>query len=300
MMNIEFVDFDTFTALGLRPTNVYGSEGFMHLNAPRAERLVCAVADGRMGIVMGERDGLLRAPWSAPYMALSVADGVSTEELKEFGSLLRDKLGSDAKVRLVTPPKVYAQTEDAFVDGFARPGDTTIVDTSFHFNLNEEPKAARLRRRNLRDARNAGLTYEFTDCETCYNLIANHHASHGYTMAMTGQQVKDTSAVVPVDFMLIRKEDRPMAAAYCYRVRPDVIQIINSGDTPEGRQVHAMTFLLRALFDHYRSALVEDEGLTKATLDFGPTSVEGIQNEGLAAYKTSFGAIMTPKRTLFT
>lgn len=299
-MKLEFKTLDEFIALGLRPTNVYGSEGFMRLNADRADRLVCAVGDGRIGIVMGERDGLLRAPWSAPFMALSVAAGIERSDIQQFGTLLRTGLSPDVRVRIVTPPKAYSDVEDAFFDGFARPSDNIITDTSFHFDLASELRLSKLRRRNLRDSIKASLKLERTDCEECYNLIAHHHATHGYTMAMSCRQVAETSEVLPVDFWAIRQDNRSIAAVYCYKVRPDVVQIINLGDTEYGRQVHAMTFLTQALFDHYRATLVEAEGIADAILDFGPTSVEGIQNEGLAAYKTSFGAIMTPKRTLLT
>ena len=116
-------------------------------------------------------------------------------------------------------------------------------------------------------------------------------------MAMSEEMVNNTAQIVPIDFWIIRQKEIELAAAYCYKVRNDVIQLINSGDTEKGRKLGSLTFLASSLINFYQNHFFEN-GFSKAILDYGPTSVGGIQNEGLASFKTSFGCVMTPKITL--
>ena len=314
-MDIHFKSLDEFLRLGLTPSNAFGMPDFLLLNAHKAEEIVCAVSEGaEVGMAFGVKGGALLAPWSAPYLSVfshEKMDEYTEAERKrkyvEFGESLREKLtGKDFK--LVFPPDIYNASERAVMDGFMRKEQNeAVVDTSFYIELKDsagEDGWNKSARRALRKGRNACLEAYITDKpEECYELIARHHKDLGYNMAMTCRQVLDTSAVIPVDFWIVAavKADGakvPVAAMYCYRVRPDIVQVIASGDTPEGRVTGAPIFMERAIIDYYRMLLVDREKHRGAILDHGPTSVGGVQNEGLAAFKSSFGCKVTPKTTI--
>ena len=304
-MKIEFLSLEDYCRVGLRPTTVFGSDAFLRLNQPRAESVVCAVADNRIGIAFGLKNDTLCSPWSAPYMALSVTSDISLQEVMSFGTLLRNELSETDGYKLVTPPTVYGDLESAFFEGFRRPTDIVITDTSFHVDLKEAigtEKWNRNSRRNLKRAVDAGLQLVRADSpDTCYRLIAAHHHLHNYEMAMTEQAVIETAGIVPADFwMVVNGDGEACAGAYCFKVRDDIVQVINSGDTETGREDGAMTFMAYALISHYRHQLLEEENQTNAILDYGPTSVQGVQNEGLFRFKTGFGGIVTPKFTLIS
>ena len=300
-MQIDFLTLEEYTALGLEPSNAFGSTDFLRLNRDKCQRVIAAVGDGRVGIVFGENDGVLCAPWSAPYLSLQSVNDCSVGEIREFGYNLRESLGN-RKTRLIFPPKIYNGPEKNLLEGVLRHDDIVLADTSFYIPLAEsegEKGWNKSARRNLKRGQEAGLKAERSDdFRECYNLIANHHASLGYNMAMTAEAVYDTSRIIPIDFWIVRLEGHAVAAMYCYRVRRDIVQVISSGDTPRGREVGAAMFMERSIIDHYRSELVEKKGIKDAILDHGPTSVNAIQNEGLAAFKKSFGCLMTPKYTI--
>lgn len=300
-MTIRLIGLEEYVSLGLTPSSVFGKESFMRLNSGRADAIVCAVADNRIGIVFGQRGDTLCAPWSAPYMSVDTKPGHTHEDIAHFGDMLREEL-KDRKIRIITPPLSYKGVEIPFFEGFRREGDNIITDSSFHVPLREATGTTgwnRNSRRNLERATRAQLTLQRAhNPEDCYNLIADHHNSHLYHMAMTRSAVMDTAQILPADFWMVCENGVAVAAAYCFRVRHDIVQVINSGDTERGRQLGAMTFMAHALISTYRQQLVVEEGIDDAILDYGPTSVDGVQNEGLFRFKTGFGAYMTPKYTL--
>ena len=301
-----WLTLDKYNELQLKPTNVFGKAQVLCLNAHKVHgRVKCIVSpDGNLGIAFGQdEDGRLLAPWSAPYLAMHNAqctmhNAQCTMHNEEFGAYVRRFIG-DKPFRLVFPPEIPGHTpEAAFMKGFVCPGDHIITDTSFYIVLKDsagESTWNKSARRNLRRALSADLSFERSDADTCYNLIAAHHQALGYRMAMTLDEVKATARIIRVDFWIVRNNEQVLAAMYCYRVRHDTVQVISSGDTLQGRSVGASMFMERSIIDHYRTTLVEKEGITEAILDHGPTSVHGVQNTGLADFKSSFGCIMVPK-----
>ena len=300
-MTIERIPLDQYETLGLQPTNVFGSEGFLELNRLRADEIFLLVADRRLAVVCGLKDGILCMPWSAPYMTLLTDGNADEADFRLFGQEARKSLGEDRKFKITVPAPIYGDAEKHFAEGFLRQGDRTVADTSFHISLERavgEETWNRNQRRNLRRALEEGLALESAGIDECYYIIERHHLEHGYRMAMSRQAVHDTARILAAEFFIVRKDQLPVAAAFCYFVRPDIVQVINSGDTAEGRNYGAMTFLARSLIDRYRKLLVEDKGIKDAVLDYGPTSVDGIQNEGLVRFKTGIGCELTQKYTI--
>lgn len=302
-MEVHEVDFNQYCSLKLEPTNVFGTDAFLRLNSGRADCLKCYVnADGDLGIVFGQKEGVLCAPWSAPYMALSSSKKIDRADLREFGSCVRNEVGVETSFRLITPPACYGADEDAFAQGFRRENDREVKDTSLVLQLSDaigENDWSKNARRNLKRASGYGLrlvkTEEIADC---YKIIEEHHRRLGYRMAMTLNQIEDTAKILPVDFWVVRQDEKAVAAAYFYRVRPEVVQLINIGYSPEGKELRAATFLMRHIIDYYRDNIIETVGSANALLDYGPTSVDGVQNEGLLRFKRGLGFEVSWKTTL--
>lgn len=304
-MEIQVLQLEEYLSLGLRPSTVFGSGDFLRLNSHKAKKIMAFTdSEHRMGIVFGKVDGEYRSPWSAPYTSVDTSDNVSEYELRLFGEKIRSLFEKDAKIRLVIPPGVYNGPEKFFFDGFRKDNDLIIKDTSFHIPLavsEGELGWNKSARRNLKKGILSGLTLsKLTEASECYNLICNHHQSLGYNMAMTKELVEATAKIIPIDFWIVRQETEALAAMYCYRVRNDIVQVISSGDTPQGRKNGAAIFMERGIIDYYRHKLVHDEKINNPFIDHGPTSVLGIQNEGLAAFKKSFGCEIGDKITLIT
>ena len=301
-MRIELSDFENYLNLGLKPSNVFGSADFIRLNAHKADKVIAAVGDCSAGVVFGEINNGLSSPWSAPYLSVDTPSSFSENDIIEFGRDARNVLADYENIRVTTPPAVYRGPENPFFEGFRRDGDEVITDTSFYIPLIDaegEKSWNKSARRNLKRALSAGLRAIRSDnADECYNLICSHHHALGYNMAMTLEEVRDTAKIIPVDFWLVKYGETNLAAMYCYRVRHDIVQVISSGDTPGGRNVGAAIFMERAIIDYYRNLFINELHIADAFIDHGPTSVMGVQNEGLAAFKTSFGCLMSPKLTL--
>lgn len=304
-MPIQKVTLDQYADLRLIPTNVFGRIEFLKLNRHKADDGVEAYSDGRVGVVFGCREGRLHLHWSAPYMSLGVADEtVTDDEIAAFGQNLREMLGN-MSVRIITPPAVYNGPESKFADAFQRPGDTMTENPTYYVrleNAGDETKWARDARRNLRLALRHELKLELaTDVIECYGLIARHHQDKRYPLALTPSEIALTAEILPVDFWTVKKAENSVAAAVCYHVTSDIVQIINVGDTLAGRDMHAVTFLLKALIDHYRQKMVAAEGHRDALLDYGPSNFsDGSPNPALARFKMAHGFQSSPKTTIIT
>lgn len=303
---IHFLTPEAARTLGLRPSTVFGTPDFIDLVAGKASATLHAVNRERtVGLALGLRqDNVWHSPWSAPYASVDTAPGVTDGQVRDFGSDLREAMRANGcRMRFTAPPAAYTDPGHAFMEGFRCPDDEIITDTSFHCMLARYDTSGWRRDRlaDLRKAQRNGLECRpATSLEQAYRLIEEHHHALGYNMAMTWQQVEETSRVVQVDSWIVTRGTEVLGAAYNYRVRPDVVQIINSGTTPEGRRVGAFTFLLDAMCRHYAEKLVQGCGYHQAMIDYGPSSAAGVQNEGLYDYKTAVGFTVTDKITVIT
>lgn len=301
-MKIEFLSLDEYLKLYLKPSNIFGQKDFLRLNASKADNIVCAIGDRRVGIVFGEVNGVLHSPWSAPYASLGLSDDSSINDVKDFGFQLRNALKPTQRIRLMTPPEVYNDPATYFFKEFIRPADSIVKLDTFYFPLSsslDETDWARDTKRNLRLSKRNDLQFiPINDLESCYSLIARHHSSHGYDMAMTFEQLKDTGNVFPIDLWGIKYGDTLISAAYCYRVADNVVQIINTGDTPMGRKMYAITYMIRCLIDYYRELMVDKQNIADAILDYGPADSLDSVNEGLRRFKLAIGCQTSPKLIL--
>lgn len=270
-------------------TTVFDSPQFTLLNANKA-RLVRTFRAHGSALTAGLRDGLWRAPFSAPFASITGAGDTAA-----FARFFSESTGGKFAVTL-PPAAVYGGLES--VEAIRAVAARIVTDFNYHYDLARfdeyETHLADAARRNHRRAMAGGFRLEKTDdIDGVYNFIARHHSELGYRMAMTAHDVRITASVLPVDFFYVRDASNTVVgAAIYYRTAPGVAQLINWGDDLTRRRERITNFMAYAIFGYYKQ-------LDFKTIDLGPASTDGIRNEGLIRFKLSLGAEETPKFTFY-
>lgn len=280
------------------PAVVYNSVEFTTLNATRVgsvRRL--AVADNNsapiLGLTVGERDGFLLAPFSAPFAMLDFNREHRAETMLEAARLLRDALPG---LRLTLPPAPYrpAMNAKTLLSMLAAGARQLHCDWNYHLDLTRDFRAdlTSSNRNKLRRAEREGLRLRAAAPMEAYEIIRLNRMHKGYPLAMSAELVEKTITVVNADFFILDdSSNRAQAAAMVYHVAPEIVQLIYWGDIPQPSVRNTMTVLASLLAEHYRA-----EGFR--IFDLGPSGGDGIPNLGLSEFKESLGAITSPKPTL--
>lgn len=270
------------------PPTVFDSAAFIRLNAHKVSRVAVVSGHGlALPIGYDADSGLWRAPFSAPF-AMPAGGG-------DYAAFAHDLLSfCEGRVQLVTPPPFHVGVPE-WINVLDNEELTRVDNYSYHYPLERldsmKSYMSTNMRRNYNSAMRQGFSLRLTnDVDAVYNFIANHHKQLGYHMAMTLQQVRDTTQVADIDFFECVLDGQVVGAAFFYHVAPGVTQLINWGDALDMRDKHITAFLLYSIFEHYRSRGI-------LIVDLGPASVDGVKNEGLVRFKLSAGCIETVKPT---
>lgn len=296
MMELREIPVGEFDSLFPTRHSVYDSSSFNLLNRTKVEELKAfALFDENLqpvvGQIVGKRDGLWCAPFSAPFSMASV-NGQGDAFIDEFYGRLSERL--DAPLRLVWSPDVY---------GVALPnlqGAQRVIDANFHYPMERfadggfEQYLSRSGRYNHHRA----LKHQFEFCETddierAYSIILRNRQAMGYPLAMSLEQVLETVKLVPAHFFIMTLDGKDIASAMIYDAAQGVAQVIYWGDLPEGRPCRAMNHLAYRVFEWYDCNRKDIR-----IIDIGPASTDGVRNEGLCQFKLSIGCVETEKTTL--
>ena len=285
------VTAEEYRALFPQVPTVFDSVDFALINAAKAEDVAFLAGRG-MGIIVGRRRGdqLWRAPFSAPY-----ASPAGNGDARAFARELLAFCGGHLKVTL--PPEY--RDFSAFANALEECGLHRINDFSFHLPAERFARymevISRQRLRYTRKVLAMPFTFEQTDdISLFYRVLSEHHHGLGYYIAMTEDEIRATTAVVPTDFFVARLEGEVAGVAMMDRVSDDVIQMIHWCDALNFRHLRPTTFIAYSIFRHYAT-----DGRTRL-IDLGPASTDGIPNTGLVDFKLSLGTIQTLKPTLVT
>lgn len=268
---------------------VFDSPRFAIINSVKAEQ-VRTFSHGGLSIIAGLRNGVWRAPFSAPFSSVT-----GTGRYDAFASYLSTQT---ARRFVVTPPPVAVYGGAEALEALRKVADHVVTDYNYHYDLkhfdNYETHLVDAARRNHRRAINGGFRLEPTDdIAGVYNFIANHHRALGYRMAMSLHDVEITASILPIDFFYVRDAaGTVVGAAIYYRTAPGVAQLINWGDDLDRRRERITNYMAYAIFAYYKQL-----GFT--TVDLGPASTDGIRNEGLIRFKLGLGCLESPKLTFY-
>ena len=289
---IALDEFDSVFPSNLNPI-IFSTARFNQLNRSKAEdvkALAMVDDDGSVliGQIFGLRGRMWRAPFSAPFSTAAGAE-ISKQLLTEFYSLSADFLGSP--LRLVLPPPFYPSSITPEVGA-------QVDDFNYHYPLsryrNYESHLSRPGRKNHRNSLKHPFDFFKTDdIGRAYGIIAQNRKAMGYPLAMSLEQVEATSAIIPADFFVMAIDGTDCAAAVVFKVAPSIMQVIYWGDIPEFRVARPMNRLAWELFGWYAANRPDID-----IIDIGPSSTDGVKNEGLASFKLSIGCVETLRPTI--
>ena len=300
-MIISEVSPEVYRQVVPEPSCVYASAGFCLLNEGKCARMRCVVAcddDGTplAGLIFGEMaDGSLRAPFSAPFSALSPTAGRLTA-LQVAGIVSALKAWAAGRRMVLTlPPSIYmpeltAKTACALQEA----GATVRMLVNHHYPLanfpEHEARLGRSSRRKLRVARRDGLSVRRVDAadldgmRDAYEMVAENRRRHGYRMYMTFDDVMATMPVARGEMFLVSgREGEPVAGAVAYRTTPEIPQLIFWGERSGYESLYPMDLLLYGMAEYFHG-----EGY--ALLDLGPSGDFDETSYGLCDFKERVGA----------
>ena len=176
---------------------------------------------------------------------------------------------------------------------------TNYIDVNAHYILTSEILFDEIIERNARKNLKNALKYDFTfsladsdnDKRKVYSIIQQNRIEKGFPLRMTFDDLAKTNTIVPIDYFLLEMDSKPCAAAVVFSISESTAMVVYWGNLNACAEMRPMNLLPKLLFEYY-----EQHG--KQFLDIGPSSENGIVNEGLAAFKKSIGCVTTEKYSL--
>jgi hypothetical protein len=295
------IETDSKTYYKYFPVNPhqYISEPFIELNKGKAERivrLIDIIDTGKIGLIAGIRNGLLKSPFSAPFGGFHFRnENIYISELDNFIASLKayvifQKLKG---IELILPPDLYhltfnTKTVNSLIrNGFQpqTPDITCWVNLQLFHGVFTQKSSNKFYRQAVRNGLSFEITYDEGDETEIYNLICQNRARFGRPIYMTFKDLKDTNNIWPVDFFKVCTIDRTIvASAIFYRSHPEICYGVFWGDNEVGRQYRAMDYLVFNLFSYYKN-------LQFKYMDLGTSTEAGRPNVGLLRFKENHESI---------
>jgi len=252
-----------------------------------------------LGLIVGVRGNQWHSPYSAPFGGFAYKADISIDEIDEgIRELLPFVRSQGASFHVAFAPIFYDKSFlSKCVSAMFRAGFKlcyTDLDFAFDLSVNsyEDLLKKRMARRNLKTA--LALNYEFRKEETlegkavAYDVIRQNRESKNYDLKMSFEALQQTSAVVDQDYFTLYLDGEPIAAAIVYKVSEKVAQVIYWGDVPNDGKNRPMNMIAYTTFEYYKQAGLD-------FLDVGPSSVDGVPNTGLCAFKETVGCFVDLK-----
>jgi hypothetical protein len=292
---------DTFTNV---PTVFHSSE-FNELNASKMEclyYLIVHLNTCSYGIILGQVSNNLKSPFSAPFGGIIHIGEFVPSHLTTIGQdLIEWAKEKSASLFLTFPPVFYNESFlKALFESWNSIGFmTNYIDVNAHFDLQTNSSFTANLERNARKNLNNALkyTHSFSMAKTLeekhqvYTIIQQNRAQKGFPLRMTFEDLERTNTIVPIDYFLLEMENNPSAAAVVFSISPQTVMVVYWGNLQAYAEMRPMNLLSKLLFEHYQQ-------LGKQFIDVGPSSENGIVNEGLAAFKRSLGCVTSEKYSL--
>lgn len=288
--------------------HVFNSVAFCILNESKCEKvyyLVFKDSKIRLGIIFGLRNNILVSPFSAPFGGFLAANG--DIKLYQIDSSLEalNKWAISKKVdgiRIISPPFFYNENFlNKIHNCLYRAGfECSNIELNYQFqthkfNENYQTNIWYNARKNLKKSFQANLSFEKLGTKNgkqAYDVIAINRKERGFPLRMTWEQVSETTAVIPADFFIVKKEETPIAAAVVFHVANQIVQVIYWGDLPQYAEYKTMNFLSYQVFQYYKQ-----HGI--AIIDIGPSTEDSVPNHGLCEFKESIGCDISIKTEFY-
>lgn len=302
-MQIKNLTPDEFAST-FQAAHVFNTVAFAQLNSDKVERVHYLSFDDPktcFGIVLGESNGALRSPFSAPFGGFLEKGTHGLERMEKAVDALADYAKERSlRLQITLQPMVYDETRlSMWVNVMMRKMQLHHTDLNYHFDISRMPNYSSVINRSARKLLNQALRQNFClrkldsgnrdDVARAYNVISSNRKERGFPLRMTFEQVWQTvSRVVTADFFVLEHEGCDVAAAQIFHVADGIAQVVYWGDIRQYAKLRPMNYLAYSLFGYYA-----DNGLR--ILDIGPSTEDGIPNYGLCEFKESIGCSVTMK-----
>lgn len=291
-----------------KPFHFFNAAGFSELNSYKCERvyfLLCKDSKIRLGITFGLRNNILCSPFSAPFGGFEPAsDDIRLSQLDAALEALQNwaKGKNFGGIKIVPPSFFYQPNFLNKIDNclFRAGFEKRNIELNYQFpteKLDEQYESTIWynARKNLKRALQSGFTFEKLDAadgKIAYDVIAQNRQERGFPLRMTWEQVSETTAIIPADFFLVKKETENVAAALVFHVADQIVQVIYWGDLPQFSEYKTMNFLSYTIFNYYKAAGFK-------MIDIGPSTEDSVPNYGLCEFKESIGCDINIKTEYF-
>lgn len=294
-----------------KPLLMYDSVAFSELNRSKCEDLHYVVIGDRIGkvrfgVTLGLKDGELRSPFSAPFGCVEETRPHQIPYYIDAMHALRDYAGeSGCRVRLTLPPNIYStrsQISKQYLAALNSGAELLYTDYTYAMPLSRGMDVEKLltpqSRRKYKASIRAGAecrAYETSDdaaLEEAYRVVKINHESRGYPVHMTLDNLRDTiGSMISGSVYIVTHGGRSIAAAINYHHPSGIVQGVYWGNIPEAAELRPMNNIaVNMSMDFAR------EGYR--WFDLGPSSIQGVPDDGLCLFKESLGFRLFAKPTL--
>ena len=302
-MNISTLDAASYEKAAI-PFSLYDSSAFIELNRHKADSvhyLLFCDDKPRFALAGGVRDHVLKLPFSASFCAFS---RIGNNRIEHYYDAVSSLIvwAQAQKIRQIVfslPPLFYdvphiSKMQNAlWGNGF----EISAFDLNFEYFLaahgpDYPDRIDRCARKNCRRAEKEGLTFEKTDdFAAVYETIRINRTERGFPLKMSLEDVVATSKVIPTDFFAVKTPGNEIAsAAITQRMDSKTVRVVYWGNPGAFEQLRPVNFLAWKLFDYYKKMKFD-------VVDIGISTVDGVPNNGLCAFKESIGCSCSPKIT---
>lgn len=305
-MEIVRVSSSEYGQLFIRPYHVFNSVEFSELNKYKCEDLhylVFMESKAKLGIIMGEREGFLCSPFSAPFGGFSFNRTVNIEVYEDAVICLKQYASAhNLLIHISLPPSFYGEKHISKSSLALLRGGAKVLysDLNYQYRLDNFDSFEENLERNAKKNFHNSLKHEFgftllngekpNDVTRAYEVIRKNRESRGFPLRMSFQEVLDTVKVIKADFFIMSYEGVDVAAAQVFHVSDNICQVIYWGDLPEYSSLRVMNYFTYKVFEYYYN-----QGLS--VLDIGPSTKMGVPNYGLCSFKESIGCDVSLKLT---
>ena len=297
--SLRSIDAKEYNYFFPHDANPFISEKFISLNAHKVDRIVRLVEETdkvQIGLIAGIKNGVLCAPFSAPFGGFHCkGENIYTSVIESFiqNLIVYAQTEKIKEMDITLPPDIYCRRSNAkIVNALTRfgfkmqlPDITNCVDLREFKNVYTHNAS----RTYYNQAVNKKLTFaEATttrEKENIYGIIADNRARMGRPIFMTLDDILRTSTIFPTDFFQVLNDAGDITAgAILFRPHEEIVYALFWGDAVEGRSDRAMDFLILKLWSHYKAA-------GYAYIDLGISTEAGNPNEGLLRFKETHECI---------
>ena len=250
-MKLSFLNASEFAKTFAPTMWGYNSVDFSELNLQKCENIhYLSFADSKIkfGLILGEIEGVLKAPFSAPFGDFLTFRKLKISDFYEVLELLKAYAKEkEMSLEFTFPPSFYNEDHFAkmfnalFCNNFKLSG----VDLNFHMDLSSfssDCYSKTLETKGRQKLKNAlQKTGEMVICKSeyeikeAYDIIKKNREFRGYPLWLSLDDISKVSDIIKVHVFMLKdsKNKKGVASAFVYQITKNISQVVYWGNLPE-------------------------------------------------------------------